>query len=104
MAIRKVWIEDACISCNLCEDLVPEVFEVPAGELAAGLAAFELLRRAGLVKSNGEARRLIKGGGARINDKPLIDEMTMVTQADCTDEGYIKVSAGKKRHILVRPH
>jgi len=32
MTIRKVWIEDACISCNLCEDLVPEVFEVPAGE------------------------------------------------------------------------
>lgn len=33
MAIRKVWIEEACISCNLCEDLVPEVFEVPAGEI-----------------------------------------------------------------------
>lgn len=32
MVIRKVWIEEACISCNLCEDLVPEVFEVPAGE------------------------------------------------------------------------
>ncbi len=32
MTIRKIWIEEACISCNLCEDLVPEVFEVPAGE------------------------------------------------------------------------
>jgi ferredoxin len=32
MTIRRVWIEEGCISCNLCEDLVPEVFEVPAGE------------------------------------------------------------------------
>ncbi len=32
MTIRRVWIVEGCIACNLCEDLVPEVFEVPAGE------------------------------------------------------------------------
>jgi ferredoxin len=31
MTIHKVWIAEGCISCNLCQDLVPEVFEVPPG-------------------------------------------------------------------------
>jgi tyrosyl-tRNA synthetase len=64
--------------------------------------AFELLRRAGLAKSNGEARRLIKGGGARINDVVLKDEMQTVGPDDFGPEGSIKLSAGKKRHALVK--
>jgi tyrosyl-tRNA synthetase len=77
--------------------------DVPRAELERGIAAFELLRRAGLAASNGEARRLIKGGGGRVNDRPVASETQLVTAADLLAEGVIKLSAGKKRHALVRP-
>ncbi|NVN13853.1 tyrosine--tRNA ligase, partial [Nguyenibacter vanlangensis] len=56
----------------------------------------------GLAASNGEARRLIRGGGARINDATVQDEGQMVGTADLMD-GAIKLSSGRKHHILVRP-
>jgi tyrosyl-tRNA synthetase len=65
--------------------------------------AFDLMRRAGLAGSNGEARRLIKGGGARINDAVIGEETAQVTMSDVNADGVIKLSAGKKRHALVRP-
>jgi tyrosyl-tRNA synthetase len=77
------------------------VVEVPRAELEAGIAAFELFRRAGLAASGGEARRLIKGGGGRINDAPAAGETQTVSLDDVAD-GAIKLSAGKKRHVLVR--
>ena len=77
--------------------------EAPEAELQDGVVLFEMLRRAGLCKSNGEARRLIKGGGARVNDAQVGDEMAKVSMADITAEGVIKLSAGKKRHALIRP-
>jgi tyrosyl-tRNA synthetase len=80
----------------------PKTVEVPRSELEGGLPAFELFRRAGLAASNGQARRLIKGGGARINDCMVADEMEPVTVADLSADGLIKLSAGKKRHALVR--
>jgi tyrosyl-tRNA synthetase len=61
-----------------------------------------LFARAGLAASNGEARRLIKGGGARINDAVVTAELRPVTLADLNAEGAIKLSAGRKRHALVR--
>jgi tyrosyl-tRNA synthetase len=76
--------------------------EVSRSELGGGVPAFELLRRAGLAKSNGEARRLIKGGGARINDVAIDDELRTVGLDDLDAEGCIKLSAGKKRHALVK--
>ncbi|WP_299617250.1 tyrosine--tRNA ligase [Pelagibius sp.] len=76
--------------------------EVPESELNSGVPAYELLRRAGLANSNGEARRLIKGGGGRLNDVPIADELQNVSLADRNDEGVIKLSAGKKRHALIR--
>lgn len=75
--------------------------EIPAAELAAGIPAFELFRRAGLAESNGDARRLIKGGGARVNDQPITSELHGIGSADLRD-GVIKLSAGKKRHALVK--
>ena len=77
--------------------------EVPRGELAEGIAAYDLLRRTGLTASNGEARRLIKGGGARLNDRVIADEAHAVTLGDLNAQNLIKLSAGKKRHALVRP-
>jgi tyrosyl-tRNA synthetase len=76
--------------------------DVPAAELEKGIAAFDLFRRAGLAASNGEARRLIKGGGARLNDVPVANEMQPVTLDDRAGEGVIKLSAGKKKHAIVR--
>ncbi|MGF1611702.1 MAG: tyrosine--tRNA ligase [Kiloniellales bacterium] len=77
--------------------------EIARDELASGLLAYDLLRRAGLAASNGEARRLIKGGGGRINDQVIGDELRAVGLGDLNPEGVIKLSAGKKRHALVRP-
>ena len=82
-------------------DQLPTV-DLPRAELESGIPAFEMLRRAGLAASNGEARRLIKGGGGRANDIVITDEMQTVSLADVNDQGYIKLSAGKKRHALVR--
>ena len=82
-------------------DQLPTV-DMPRAELESGIPAFEILRRAGLAASNGEARRLIKGGGGRANDIVITDEMQTVSLADVNDQGYIKLSAGKKRHALVR--
>ncbi|MBT3765586.1 MAG: tyrosine--tRNA ligase [Rhodospirillaceae bacterium] len=78
------------------------VIELAKGDLDAGIPAFEILCRAGLANSNGEARRLIKGGGGRVNDKAFENEKQIVGNSDMTDDGVIKLSAGKKRHVLVR--
>tara|TARA_B100000676_G_scaffold291886_1_gene326935 strand:- start:322 stop:1119 length:798 start_codon:yes stop_codon:yes gene_type:complete len=75
---------------------------ISAIELADGIAAFSMFARAGLVKTNGEARRLIRGGGARLNDVKIVDENSIVSAADADGDGVIKLSAGKKRHVLIR--
>jgi tyrosyl-tRNA synthetase len=81
---------------------LPQV-PVPRDALENGMPAFELFARTGLAASNSEARRLIKGGGARINDKVVSGETTPVSLADLNARGHIKLSAGRKRHALVRP-
>ena len=75
---------------------------VNAADLDAGIAAIRLFADSGLVLSLGEARRLIRGGGARVNDVALTDEAAMVSAADLRD-GAVKLSAGKKQHRLIRP-
>ena len=59
--------------------------------------------KAGLVASNGEARRQIKGGGLKVNDETVTDEKMTLTSAHLTSEGVIKLSLGKKRHVLLKP-
>jgi tyrosyl-tRNA synthetase len=76
---------------------------VPRDLLGRGIPAFELFSRAGLAASNGEARRLIRGGGARINDTVVESETRPVSLADLDPQGMLKLSAGRKRHALVRP-
>lgn len=76
--------------------------EISSADLQRGIPAFELLSRIGLAGSNGEARRLIRGGGGRLNDHPFHTEDQLITLADQNPEGLIKVSAGKKRHALVK--
>jgi tyrosyl-tRNA synthetase len=76
--------------------------EIPRAELDKGIPAFDLFRRAGLAASNGEARRLIKQNGARLNDQAFTDEARLIGAAEMNADGSIKLSAGKKRHALVR--
>ena len=75
---------------------------IDAARLSAGAAVIDLFIESGLVKSKGEVRRLIKGGGARVNDEKITDDAQRVNDNDLTDAGYIKLSAGKKKHALVR--
>jgi tyrosyl-tRNA synthetase len=89
--------EEGAIAENL-----PSV-EVSRGELEAGIGVLALFVKAGLVASNGEARRQIKGGGLRVNDVAVSDEKMMLKPADLTAEGVIKLSLGKKRHVLLKP-
>jgi tyrosyl-tRNA synthetase len=70
-------------------------------ELESGMPAFALLVRAGLAGTNGEARRLIRGGGARLNDTPIGTEDQSVSLSEATD-GSLKLSVGKKKHVLVK--
>jgi tyrosyl-tRNA synthetase len=77
--------------------------EMPRDELDAGIPLFALMARAGLAASNSEARRLIKGGGARVNDEPVREETHEVGADAINADGVIKLSAGKKRHALIKP-
>ena len=89
--------EEGAIAGNL-----PTVV-IPRGELEAGAGVLAMFVKAGLVASNGEARRQIRGGGLRVNDVPVSDEKMMLDGSNLTPEGVIKLSLGKKRHVLLRP-
>jgi tyrosyl-tRNA synthetase len=76
--------------------------EIAMAELTAGLGVLNAFVKAGLVKSNGEARRQIAGGGLRVNDAAVADEKANLTAKDVVG-GVIKLSLGKKRHVLLKP-
>ncbi|PJI44069.1 MAG: tyrosine--tRNA ligase [Rhizobium sp.] len=82
-------------------DNLPSV-EVPAADLEAGIGLLSLIVRAGLAASNGEARRHVQGGAVKINDATVSDERLAIGMAQMTGDGVIKLSLGKKKHILVR--
>ncbi len=77
--------------------------EIPRAEFDAGAPVLGLFVKAGLVTSNGEARRQIKGGGLRVNDVAVADEKMTLTPKDLTPEGVVKLSMGRKKHVLLRP-
>jgi tyrosyl-tRNA synthetase len=83
-------------------DTLPTV-EIGKDELQAGIGLLSLFVTAGLAASNGEARRHIQGGAVRLNDEAVSDERRLVTAADLTADGVVKLSLGKKKHILIRP-
>jgi tyrosyl-tRNA synthetase len=76
--------------------------EIPNTELAK-LGVLSAFVRAGLVTSNGDARRQIKGGGLKVNDATVTDEKMLLTPDLVTPEGVIKLSLGRKRHVLLKP-
>ncbi|ASW06728.1 MULTISPECIES: tyrosine--tRNA ligase [unclassified Rhizobium] len=77
--------------------------DVPSSELDAGIGLLALIVRAGLAGSNGEARRHVQGGAVRINDQAISDERKVIGTGEVTADGIIKLSLGKKKHILIRP-
>jgi tyrosyl-tRNA synthetase len=83
-------------------DTLPTV-EIGRHMLEAGVGILSLFVMAGLAASNGEARRHIQGGAVRLNDQPVADERRMVSLSDVSSDGAVKLSLGKKKHILVRP-
>lgn len=83
-------------------DNLPSI-DVPAAELDAGIGLLALIVKAGLAASNGEARRHVQGGAVRINDAAISDERKVIGSSEVTGDGVIKLSLGKKKHILVRP-
>jgi tyrosyl-tRNA synthetase len=93
---RKTFEEGA-----LAESL-PTV-EVPREELTKGLGLPAAFVRSGLVNSTSEARRQVKGGGLRVNDAAVTDERMVLTTENLTPQGVIKLSLGRKRHVLLRP-
>ena len=83
-------------------DNLPSI-DVPKAELEAGIGLLSLIVRAGLAASNGEARRHVQGGAVRVNDESVSDERKVIGSGEVTSDNVIKLSLGKKKHILVRP-
>jgi tyrosyl-tRNA synthetase len=77
--------------------------QVPRADLEKGLGVLSASVLVGFVQSTGEARRQIKGGGLKVNDVAVTDERRLLTISDLTGDGVIKLSFGKKRHVLIRP-
>jgi tyrosyl-tRNA synthetase len=77
--------------------------EVSGDELKSGIGLLALMVRAGLAASNGEARRHVQGGAVKINDVACSDDKRGVSTGDLVSDGAVKLSLGKKKHVLVRP-
>ncbi|MGL4590265.1 MAG: tyrosine--tRNA ligase [Aestuariivirga sp.] len=71
-------------------------------DLASGVGLLTACVAAGLATSNGEARRSVQGGAIRVNDKPASDDKMVLTEALLNDDGVIKLSMGKKKHVLLK--
>jgi tyrosyl-tRNA synthetase len=97
-ATARQTFEEGTLSASL-----PTV-EVPRAEFDSGLGVLTAFcEKARLVASNGEARRQIKAGGLKVNDVTVADEKMVLTARDLTPEGVIKLSLGRKRHVLLKP-
>ena len=77
--------------------------EIKRAELEKNIGVLSAYVQAGLVASTSEARRQIKGGGLKVNDAPVTDYKMMLTPRDLTPEGVIKLSLGRKKHVLLKP-
>ncbi|OQM76668.1 tyrosine--tRNA ligase [Manganibacter manganicus] len=87
---------------GITADTLPSV-EVPRSAFINGIGILSLFVTSGLAASNGEARRHIQGGAVRLNDEPVSDDRRLITLDDLDQENGLKLSLGKKKHILVRP-
>ena len=94
---------DSWLASNSFASALPTV-EIARAELEKGLGVLTAFaEKTGLVSSNGDARRQVKAGGLRVNDTAVADEKMMLTAKDLTPDGVIKLSLGKKKHVLLKP-
>ena len=77
--------------------------EIPEADIRNELSVLAAFVTAGLAKSNSDARRQIQGGGLRVNDEPVKDDKQKLRSGDVSTDGVIKLSIGRKRHVLLRP-
>ncbi len=77
--------------------------EIPRSDIENELGALAAFVSAGLVKSNSDARRQVQGGALRVNDQPVTDEKSKLRRTDIGPDGVIKLSLGRKKHVLLRP-
>ena len=99
-ATARAAAEDAFERGTLSADL-PTV-ELPREEVIGAMIA-AVTTRAGLTASNGEARRLAQGGGLRLNDAAIADGARLIEASDVNADGVLKLAAGKKKIVLVKP-
>ncbi|MBN8534775.1 MAG: tyrosine--tRNA ligase [Rhizobiales bacterium] len=76
--------------------------EIAAGEVDAGLGLLNAFLKAGLVSGTGEARRQIEGGGLKVNDNAVSDPRATLSRSDFNSDGAVKLSLGKKKHVLLK--
>jgi tyrosyl-tRNA synthetase len=96
-ATARTTFEEGALAADL-----PTV-EVARADLEQGLGVLSAFaERSGLTASNGEARRQIKGGGLKVNDATVTDEKLVLGVSDLTPEGVIKLSLGRKKHVLLK--
>ena len=86
---------------GLIGDDLPTILIDPA-QLERGIWIIEAMKKAEFIKSNGEGRRLINNGGARLNDIVVVDPDQKIMFSDINSDGLIKLSSGKKRHVLLK--
>jgi tyrosyl-tRNA synthetase len=96
-ATARTTFEEGGLGANL-----PTV-EVPRGEVSSGLGVLAAFVKAGLAASNGEVRRAIANNAILINDVRVTSDKVVIGDADVTPEGVIKLSLGRKRHVLLKP-
>jgi tyrosyl-tRNA synthetase len=76
---------------------------VSRAELQAGIGILDAVVKAGLAASNGEVRRAIANNAILVNDVRITDEKATIGEAEVTAEGVVKLSLGRKRHVLLKP-
>ena len=96
-ATARTTFEEGGLGANL-----PTV-EVPRGEVSSGLGVLAAFVKAGLAASNGEVRRAIANNAILVNDVRVTSDKAVIGEADVTPEGVVKLSLGRKRHVLLKP-
>jgi tyrosyl-tRNA synthetase len=96
-ATARTTFEEGGLGANL-----PTV-EVPRGEVSSGLGVLAAFVKAGLAASNGEVRRAIANNAILVNDVRVTSDKAVICEADVTPEGVVKLSLGRKRHVLLKP-
>ena len=96
-ATARTTFEEGGLGANL-----PTV-QLPRSELAAGVGVLAAFVKAGLATSNGEVRRAIANNAIMINDIRVTSDKAAIGESDLTAEGVVKLSLGRKRHVLLKP-